>query len=102
MEFETEEFGKFRADLKNAVKEIEGKYNISINIDRINYGDTSFDCKLHVKKADIDADRIEWNRYCYQYGLRSEDYNAIITFEGKTFQLLEINTRKKGFRLSLL
>lgn len=97
MKFITEEFNKFRDDLKDAVKGVEKKYDISIDVSSINYGDTSFDCKLHVKKTDIDADSIEWGKHCYLYGLRAEDYNAIITINGVKYQLKEINTRKRKY-----
>ena len=97
MEFVGDEFKFFMVDLKSAVKEIESKYKVDIEVQKINYGDVSFNCNLLVKKADIDSDRIEWNKVCGIYGLTNEDYKRVILIDGKRYQLKQINTRKRKY-----
>lgn len=85
MKFVSEEFKNFKLDLKEALKELEEKYSINVEVRGIHYSDVTFDCDLHIKKTDIDADRFEWDQVCELYGLKKEHYNAIIEIERTYF-----------------
>lgn len=97
MKFVRDEFNDFKVDLKEALKELEEKYSINVEIRGIHYNDVTFDCDLHIKKTDIDADRFEWNKICEFYGLKAEYYNAVIEIDGKRYQLKSIDTRKRKY-----
>lgn len=50
MEFNNQTFTQFRKDLKDAVKDLEKKYNITVNDGQISYDDYEFSMTLKVKK----------------------------------------------------
>lgn len=97
MKFVSEEFKNFKLDLKEALKELEEKYSINVEVRGIHYSDVTFDCDLHIKKTDIDADRFEWDQVCELYGLKKEHYNAVIELDSKRYQLKSIDTHKRKY-----
>lgn len=95
MNFTKTEFTNFRKDFKDALKEVESKYGITIDPEKITYDDFSFSMKIKATKNDKNCDgaKAEFERLCKHYGFLESDYGREFTIQGKTFKLTGFNTR---------
>ena len=95
MNFNKAGFEAFRADLKNALKEVEEKHGISIDFGRISYTDYEFTMPLTAIRSDgnTDGKRMLFEQYCKLYGFAKEDYEREFTSDQKQFKLVGFNTR---------
>ena len=102
MEFTKTGFDLFRKKVEMALKEVGKELRIDIEVGKISYEDVQFDCKLKVKKNDVDADRINWEKYCMQYGLKKEDYGKVIKSNGANYKLIGFDPKKRKFSIVAL
>ena len=94
MEFNRRDFEAFREDTKNALREVEKKYGLTMELGNIGYSDMEFKFSvtaLKIGEQDIDSDQARFNYDCKAFGLKPEDYKAIVVINGKTFELIGFN-----------
>ena len=75
----------FRGDFAQAVKSLEQKYGIIIELGRITYGSDHFRASIECKEgSDKDeAEERNFKKRCKYYGLMPEDYDRRITIKEK-------------------
>lgn len=71
----------FRADFAEAVKDLEQKYGLVIDLGNIKFGYDHFEGKISCKEGDSkeDVNFAEFKKYCSMYGLKPEDFDRRIT-----------------------
>lgn len=97
MEFNKKDFMEFRENAKQALKEVESKFGIEINMGNISYSEEAFTCKLEAKRTDIDADFVNWKKNCVYYGLAEEDYDSIISIRNGKYKLKRFDNKKRKY-----
>lgn len=95
--FTKPELKNFREDFSSAVKELEKKYGVSIELGSITYTANDFHAKMEVKKnvveGNISYDQAEFEKYCMIFGLTKDFYGKKFSMNGKTFTVSGINTK---------
>lgn len=104
MKFNKVEFNNFRNDLKDAVKELESKYNVKIDPENISFSHLEFTLKLKVVKHEegIDVDKEKFEKECRYYGFSKEHYKASFVVQGKEYKLVGFNSRSPKNNCSIL
>lgn len=90
----------FRKDFKEAVKDLEEKYNLEINIGNITYSDVDFQTKLNAVliKDGKSVEQIEFEKYCEYYNLKPSDYNRKLkTQEKGTYYLIGFSPKARTY-----
>ena len=88
----------FRTEFAGAVKDLEKKYGITIELGNINIAPTEFTTKLTVSKvldkAEVEEkEKAEFAQVCYLYDLKPDDYGKLFNYNGDMYKLVAINTR---------
>jgi hypothetical protein len=94
----------FREDFKNALKEVEKKYNISFAVGVINYetrGNEVFKLKFKTECTSLetssDAEEVCFQDVCRIYGFKETDYKKTFLLSGKTYFLIGFNTKARAY-----
>lgn len=95
MQFTNNEFNQFRKDVKDALKEVEEKYQISIEAGSISYSDKRFSMKLEATKNGCDIRKEEFEQACRFYGFEPDDYMREFFMNGEVYMLTGFNRRAK-------
>lgn len=98
MEFTKRGFNNFREDLKEALKALEEKHNVTISHGGIRYDDTLFTTKMTVTKNRTDGKDVqqaEFEMNCSLYGFKESDYKRKFVSLGETFQIIGFKTRAR-------
>jgi len=89
----------FRQDFADAVKGLEQKYGVIIELGSITYSSISFKGKLEVhegaSKDDVNAQ--EFKKYCRRYGLSEDDYDRRFTYKGEDYIIIGIKPSKRTY-----
>lgn len=95
MEFTKKEFTSFRNDVEEALKSLEEKYGVTIDVGHISYSEFDFTAQLKVTKNDgkTDGRKLLFEQYCRLYGFEPEDYERELNLSGKVFKLVGFNPR---------
>lgn len=93
MEINKQTLVEFRRDFAQAVKNLEDKYNMTIELKKITYEDNSFRGTLEARKVGLT--NAEWNAYCGNYGLKPEDLGRMFLYNRKWFKITGIKVRSK-------
>ena len=93
MNFTNKEFIAFRNDFKEAIKEVENKHKISIDIGNITYKDFEFTTRLTGKKIEEGIEQKEFDNLCSKYGFKPSDYKRQFASDGDIYHLTGFNTR---------
>ena len=100
----TKMLDEFRKDLNEALKPLEQKYGLSIDVGRITYSPNDFSLRLSstdVKEAmknGLSPEKAIWDANCKLYGFKEDDFNKTISLQGRNFKIVGItpNCRKNG------
>lgn len=87
--------GNLRADFANAVKELESKYNIKIELGSGKFDDSSATFKLNVTGSGengkvIDSKANDFMRYCEVFGLEKSDFGKSFHNMNGTYEICGI------------
>lgn len=95
MNFNKQGFDAFRADFQEAVKSVEEKHGVKIDIGGIRYGAYDFTTTMTVTKSDggVDGKRKIFEQQCGSYGFDKDDYEKEFTLDKKRFQLVGFNPK---------
>ncbi len=92
---------EFRTDFKEAVSELEQKYNIVIEAKKISYSSDSFEMKVEAKITSGNKDddqRRDFEKYCNRYGFSKEHYGTEFDLNGKKYRFIGFNpNNRKNF-----
>ena len=103
MKINKETLNNFRSDFTNAVKELEKKYDVVIELGNIHYSAIEFSSKIEVKnKSDIKSSQQQFADNCWcTYGkVKPEMYQKnFVAKDGKTYTLVGINPRARKNKL---
>lgn len=97
MEINDVALDRFEDELMAAIKPLEEKYQIKIQVEKTIYNSVSFKTTLDVRRSDLDTDRILWQSKCHKYNLIPEDYMAKITLNNVNYHLVGIDTSKRKY-----
>lgn len=87
----------FRVDFADAVKELENKYGVAIQMKKIGYSSDDFSAKIEVKNKDSQGEIIDstFATYASLFGLDpSWQGKSFIGGTGKTLKVIGLNTRR--------
>jgi len=89
----------FRQDFAEAVKDLESKYGLVIELGNIKYSATSFEAKMSCKEGESkdDVNAQEFKKYCHMYGLNEDDYDRRFTFKGEDYVIIGIRPSKRTY-----
>lgn len=93
MEINTQTLTDFRRDFAQAVKSLEEKYNMTIELKKITYEANSFKGTIEARKVGLT--NAEWNAYCGHYGFKPEDLGRMFLYNRKWFKITGIKLKGK-------
>lgn len=106
--FTSTKIDEIRTDLENALKIVEAKHDIKLNVGIINYDTHEFTTKLtaYLLEDDLDensesVEQVLWDRYCYKFDLPKDGFGKTITLSGRRFKIIGIlpNARKNCVKI---
>lgn len=101
----TREFIKeFRSDFKKAVKELEEKHGVTIDLKNISFDNVSFRGPVEVKLKEVNgvsSEQVEFEKLCSLYGLAPSDYKKKITLPEGSFELIGFKTSSPKYCILL-
>jgi hypothetical protein len=104
LDFNKEGCKLFRIEVEQALKSVAEKYGINISCGSISY--TSSNIKMTVNALQKEVDGIsyaqsEFNKTCIWYGLKPEDYNKEVEFQGEKFIITGINPKASKMPINI-
>jgi len=90
------EFVAFRQEAEKALQELAKKYDVNIKAGNIKYDNNSFNLDLKMTKKDIGGktfEQVEFEKHCFMYGFKPEDYRKQFTMNGETFTVTGFKLR---------
>lgn len=95
MNFNKQGFDAFRADFQEAVKSVEEKHGVKIDIGGIRYRAYDFTTTMTVTKSDsgVDGKKEIFEQQCVSYGFSKDDYEREFTLDKKRFKLIGFNPK---------
>ncbi len=94
------EFENFRTETEEALKEIAEKYNVTITAGKIKYSEAEFALTIDVKKKEVNGksfEQAEFEKYCFLYHLKPEDYLKSFKTSGKNFVITGFKPNRPKF-----
>ena len=109
MEFNKETLNQFRGDFNSAIKSLQEKYGITIQMNSIRYDDNGFQSKLTVVNSDsVDENskvnpkwKTDFLRNTYSLGFKPEDFGKVVKYQGKTGKIAGAQPRKPNLIVEL-
>ena len=98
--FTKSNLGAVRTDINSALADVEAKYGIKLDIGSINYDGSTFTTKLKAYATGGDnsnAGKIDWDKNCFRFGLKKEDFGKTIKVNGETFTVSGIKPRSSKY-----
>ena len=99
-EFDIEFLKNFRTEFKDAVKELEEKHGIVINLGNIRYSGSDFTCKLEVRLDSVNPNQeyIDTFKLWHKlYGLKEDMLNKSFRANGKTLKFVGLDSKKRSY-----
>ena len=96
MEINNQTLTEFRHDFEQAMKSLEEKYNITVELKKITYAANSFKSTIEARKVGLND--AEWNWYCGEYGLKAEDLGKMFLYNHKWYKIVGI---KRGVKFPI-
>ena len=90
----------FRNDFANAMKALEEKYGVTVEMKNISYTQDSFTTKIEVVNESDNREQTDFERnvVCFKnYGLTKNDYKKVFKIKGEKFYLVGINPRARKY-----
>jgi hypothetical protein len=90
----------FRAEFKDAVKELEEKHGIVINLGSISYDSSHFTSKLEVRLDSVSPNQkyIDTFKLLYKmYGLDEDMLNKSFMANGTTLKFVGLDSKKRNY-----
>lgn len=93
-----EMLGDFRRDFEEAMKALESKYDLKIDVGGITYDEWNQNLSVSVKAKDYrGGEQATFNRYCNWYGFTPADYKRRFTERARTYEIVGFDTASKKY-----
>jgi len=92
-----EELKRFSREMESAIEPVGEKYRMSFFISSAMVADdgVSMELKITAKRTDIDADRLNFEKYCDYYLIGKEFYKQQIEYKGDIYEFIGFNLRSR-------
>ena len=93
-----EQVNELRYEMETALAAIAEKYNCDVSVGNIKYDDINTDIVVSLRSKGENgksADQLNFEKYCGQFGFKSEDYGFTFTDNGKTFEFVGFNPKAR-------
>lgn len=99
MKITTKSLKDFREDFKDAVKDLEKHYMVTINFGAITYSNEDFSVKIKVFNSEDgkNADQVQFEKYAESYGLKKSDYGRTYPSHRGTCKLVTIKPKNTKY-----
>lgn len=93
----------FRVEFKDAVKSLEDKYGISIQVDNISFTDSSFSMKTKValvkdgEDSELAVNREVFKRHCFRFGLSESSFGKVFTFRDQAYIIVGLSPKSRTY-----
>lgn len=94
MEFDRENIILFHKELDEYLTVLGEKYGIELSTGRLTYDEDEYTCKITGRQPNVDFDLKQWCDNCWKQDFEPKDYGRLFKYEGDTYQIAGINTRK--------
>lgn len=105
MEITKSELKNFRNDFDAAVKALEEKYGVTVQLGNITFSEMKFTSKMTVTnketKSGVSAEQAEFNDLAPMYGFEPSDYLKEFVQGGRTYTFVGFNPRAKKSPIKL-
>ena len=101
MGFSKNDVTRFRNEFKNAVADLELKFNVDISLGAIRYNEKEFSSKMTVIKLDDTStneskDQSKWNALCEKFGLTPEHFGTTMEIRGEIYTIVGLKPSAKN------
>lgn len=102
MKITNQNLNAFRRSFEIAMKALEEKYDVNIEMGNIRYSADSFRSKIEVtnKVAGKSAEEVEFGKWCGMFGLKESDLGRQFTSNGRVFTLTGIKPSRRKYPIS--
>ena len=99
MEINNKTLTSFISDFESAVKDLEKKYGVQIDLGNVRYSDFNFSTKMTVSNAGSkeEAAKRNWDLNCSLFGFKKEHFGQEILVTGKTMKIVGIKPRNRKY-----
>ena len=88
----------FRKDFEEAIRDLESKYDLKLELGGITYDELNQNFTATLKARDNrGGEQATFNRYCSWYGLTPEDYKRRFTDRRHVYEIVGFDTRSKKY-----
>lgn len=88
-------------EIEQAIQPILQNYGLSAMVEKTIYG-TEYGCKIKGMKTNGKSVRqAEFEKHCYLYGLKPEDFGKTVEISGKSFQIAGLKLSAKKYPILL-
>ena len=97
--FNKQNLDLLRNEINNALKIIGDKYNMTLKINNITYGNTHFSSKIRavIGTTPEIIDKTEWNNNCIYFGFEKDDFGRRFTAGGCAYTICGIKPKSKRY-----
>jgi hypothetical protein len=103
MEFTKDNLDDIRKELNDVLQRYGVTKDVEFQIGNITFEDNSFRTTLKAFNVEggIDAAQVEFEKWCYKFGVQKSWYGKDITFKGKQYRIAGIKPRARKFPVIL-
>ena len=92
----------FQKDVLEALKDVETKYGVVIDLPNLQFSAEAIYAKLVAKEGEDKADvnQQEWNQYCKYFGLDKEDFDRMFTWKTRKYVIVGVRPSKRKYPIA--
>lgn len=90
-----------REIIQTALAPLADSHNLACHVGNASYLDNTITFKLEVfdTASGTEPGQDDFNRYCYRYGLKEEDFGKVFTWRGRLMTLCGLKPRSRTYPL---
>lgn len=98
MQFNNEEFKRFRVAMKKALAEVEKEFGVEVEVGNIKYSESSFTITTNVLNGGKEeALKKEFENLCTLYGLKKDDYGKTFLYNNVKTTIIGIESNRRKY-----
>jgi hypothetical protein len=97
---DTNKVDVIKADIKKALKTVETKHKVLVNVGRITYSDNDMKFRMTVAESDGKTDNFlaaEFLSKCHKYGLEPESLGRLIRINGSVHKIICLKVKNRKY-----
>lgn len=87
-----------RADLAETLKALEDKYGVKFTVGTMRYSDIDVSISLSAVMSGVNKDKFDFERNCYMYSLKPNNYGMNLEIDGKWYVLTGVSSKRNAVR----